>query len=86
MARTGIHLLAKQGDDMKDLAALALVASLLLVSLSIIYCVDAVLQEMAKQRNLLELQFGVTNGQINSKYSEANSFSNRSGESKLNPA
>ncbi len=81
MARSGIYLLERQGDYMKDIAALAIVASLLLVSLSVIYCADAVLTEMAKQRNLMELQFGVTNGQINSKYSET--LVNRSGESKL---
>lgn len=84
MARPGIYILTKQGDEMKDMAALAVVASLLLVSLSIIYCADAILQEMAKERNLLELQFGVSNGQINTKYSDSHGY--RARESERDPA
>ena len=47
---------------MKDLTDLALVASLLLLSLTVIYCTDAILQEMAASRVLMANSLEGTNG------------------------
>jgi hypothetical protein len=56
---------------MKELTDLALIGALLLVSISVIYCADAILDEMAKQRNLLEIMYGVGDGvKNNGSYSQ----------------
>jgi hypothetical protein len=47
---------------MKELSELALIAALLLVSLTVIYCTDAILQEMAASRQLLANELEGKNG------------------------
>ena len=67
MDRTGIHLLNEEtGGQMNEIMDLALIGALLLVSLSVIYCADAILQEMAKQRLLMEIQLGGNDGRHDS--------------------
>lgn len=55
---------------MKELSELALIGALLLVSLTIVYCADALLQEMAKQRTLMEIEFGDRHGGLNGGYAQ----------------
>jgi hypothetical protein len=62
---------------MKELSELALIAALLLVSLTVIYCTDAILQEMAASRALLTSTIEVNNG----KYSDG--LASSSGEGSI---